>query len=429
MKKHSAKWPADLVTAIRDWQKGKTRFTLRQLQGYELLALINAGRGDGYNLSYSDFRVNGDENPKQKMADEIVAMVKRIKETDNFEALMKMEQTYLILVHGQAFSELKIVDAETLEKPETEKPVEVNEPPAEKTDEQKINEGLALLYRSVDENKEQTGLKPETKALKFIKKFKGILPVQFERIVSLCAQRIHVLLVGPAGCGKTWLAHRVADALGLPFASISCSVGMSEAMLTGYLVPTGKGGQFVYEASEFVKLYENGGVFLLDEIDAADPNTIVFVNQALANGSFFVQQRVGNPQVKRHKDFVCIAAANTFGTGSTMQYVGRNQLDAATLDRFASGTVEVNYDKNVEAEIVNPRVLAWGLKVRQFIEKHELNYIMSTRVMVELSKMVKAYNWDVPQFYNTYLANWDAEDVKELVKFVGNVGNDNGGAA
>jgi hypothetical protein len=40
--------------------------------------------------------------------------------------------------------------------------------------------------------------------------------------------------------------------------------------------------------------------------------------------------------------FVCIAAANTFGTGADRQYVGRNQLDESTLDRFRIGQIELD---------------------------------------------------------------------------------------
>jgi hypothetical protein len=38
--------------------------------------------------------------------------------------------------------------------------------------------------------------------------------------------------------------------------------------------------------------------------------------------------------VERHVDFICIAAANTFGLGATSEYVGRMKMDAAFLDRF-----------------------------------------------------------------------------------------------
>ena len=81
----------------------------------------------------------------------------------------------------------------------------------------------------------------------------------------------------------------------------------------------------------------NGGVFLFDEIDAADANVLLVVNSALANGRMSVPSRHDQPVAKKHSEFVCIAAANTFGRGADRVYVGRNELDEATLDRFRIG--------------------------------------------------------------------------------------------
>ena len=81
----------------------------------------------------------------------------------------------------------------------------------------------------------------------------------------------------------------------------------------------------------------------MDEIDAGNANVLTIINAALANGSY----RFPNTEkVEKHKDFVMFAAANTFGRGADRLYVGRNQLDAATLDRF--GVVEFNYDETLE---------------------------------------------------------------------------------
>jgi cobaltochelatase CobS len=96
-------------------------------------------------------------------------------------------------------------------------------------------------------------------------------------------------------------------------------------------------------------VYENGGVFLLDEIDAADANAMVAINAALAN------RVMANPNGKvhvRHDKCFILAAANTWGRGGDHQYVGRNQLDAATLDRFVLSTIGVEYDLELEVTLV-----------------------------------------------------------------------------
>lgn len=172
----------------------------------------------------------------------------------------------------------------------------------------------------------------------------------FEKVLKLVVAGVNVLLVGPAGCGKTTLAHHIAKALKRKFGMLSCTSGASESQLTGWLLPVEAGGKFAYVPSEFVDLYEAGdAVFLFDEIDAADANMMLIANSALANGSLHVPQRFKQPHVKRGKNVAIIAAANTFGSGADMVYAGRNQLDAATLDRFY--VIEMGYDRALEERL------------------------------------------------------------------------------
>lgn len=239
-------------------------------------------------------------------------------------------------------------------------------------------------------------------------KVPGHVRSEFQEILTAASVGINILLVGPAGCGKTHLAHQVAEALGRPFASVSCTAGMSESVLQGWMLP-GNGGAFEYVPSDFVTAYENGGVFLFDEVDAADPNTLLFINQALANGSFFLPQRKGATKVKRHADFVCIAAANTFGTGANSTYSGRERLDEATLDRFRAGIVQLDYDTKFERSTVSPDLLAWGWAVRKRISESRLNRVMSTRFLLDATKLL-AVGRTVEQIKATYFVGWKADE-------------------
>lgn len=234
----------------------------------------------------------------------------------------------------------------------------------------------------------------------------------FERIVRLAALRQNIYIVGPAGCGKTHVAAQVAKHLGLPFATVSCSAGMSENQLTGWLLPVEAGGRFAYVSSEFVRLYAEGGLFLLDEIDGADANVLLVLNSALANGHMTIAHRVGETRVERHRDFVCIAAANTFGHGADRVYAGRNPLDESTLDRFRAGFTEMDYDAQLEQKIVDPEVLAWGLSIREKIRALKLRRIMSTRVMLDFSKQAAA-GFTREEWEAAYFAAWTRD---ELVK-------------
>ena len=144
-----------------------------------------------------------------------------------------------------------------------------------------------------------------------------------------------MVAAGPAGTGKTTAAESVAKALGLDYYFIG-AIDNAYA-LSGFIDATGK---IVY--TPFRKAYENGGVFLFDEVDASSPNAVLAFNAALANGHCAFPDGI----IPRHKDFVCIAAANTWGLGATNDYVGRMKQDAAFLDRFVS--VEWPIDETLE---------------------------------------------------------------------------------
>lgn len=213
----------------------------------------------------------------------------------------------------------------------------------------------------------------------------------FDRVLKLAAMRENVLLVGPAGCGKTTLAKQISDVLNLPFYAISLSGGTTESTFKGRYIPSGEHGKFEFQQSSFITFYEAGGVVLLDEMDACDENVLVSINTALDNGYLDLPDRASNPVAKKHPDFVCIASANTYGHGANRMYCGRNQLDGATLDRFLAGLVEVDYDKDLEKVLISNgqfRSKVWSL--RDKVNKKKLRRIVSTRVASKLDNQIAA---------------------------------------
>ena len=240
----------------------------------------------------------------------------------------------------------------------------------------------------------------------------GVVHPVFERVVRLAQARKHIFLPGPSGCGKSHLARQVADALELNFGSISCSAGMSESQLLGRMVPTGDHGQFAFLGTEFLDCYENGGVFLFDEIDAADSNVLLVINSALANGHMSVPSRHGNPVAKRHPDFVCLAAANTWGRGADRMYVGRNELDESTLDRFRIGCVPMDYDETLERQLCPDKELYRRLnKYRALVQHNRLNRIVSTRFIMEAYEMTSQWGWTHEDVDTALFQGWRDDEV------------------
>lgn len=238
----------------------------------------------------------------------------------------------------------------------------------------------------------------------------------FKRVLRLAARRKNIFLPGPTGCGKTHLAAQVAKALKLPFAMVSCSAGMSEGQLNGRLLPVGKGGTFEYVISKFVEHYEKGGVFLMDEMDAADANVLLVVNAALANGHMPVPNRPKKPEATRHKDFICIAAANTWGTGADRMYCGRNQLDGATLDRFLIGSCPMDYDEALERSLVgDDQLFERLLGYRRNIRANKLQRAMSTRFMLDARDMkAGADGFSDEEIDEAFFSGWRSDEISKV---------------
>jgi hypothetical protein len=242
------------------------------------------------------------------------------------------------------------------------------------------------------------------------RKVKGVLPPEFTRMLELASARVPVMLVGPAGCGKTYLCEKLGEALGLEVSDQSCSEGMSESVFNGFLLPIGKGGEFKHVASPFMSRYEGGGVMLLDEVDAGDANLFTYINKAIANQNYTVPQRWHKPRVEKHKDFVLVAAANTFGSGADAMYVGRNQLDAATLDRFKVGLITMDYSQDVELSLAPQDLCEWAWRIRESIRRNKLRRVMSTRVIKDLGTMTRMHEWKQPEWEQAYFAGWSDND-------------------
>lgn len=223
----------------------------------------------------------------------------------------------------------------------------------------------------------------------------------------------NIMLIGAAGSGKTTLGYTLAQALTLPFGCLSLSGGTSEYKLIGRANPNLSDGTSRYEESEFVKIYRSGGVFVLDEYDAADSNMLVVINSALANGHMSIPDPL-NPSVKRHKDCYIIAAGNTFGRGSDQLYVGRNPIDAASLDRFSASTIIVDYDMDLEEKLVpedDIRLPLWSMREKTFTNK--IRRIVGTRALLSVAALVRS-GLPIKQAFEALVVGWTRDEVSKV---------------
>jgi cobaltochelatase CobS len=166
-------------------------------------------------------------------------------------------------------------------------------------------------------------------------------------------RRQHVMLVGPSGSGKSHLAAQIAEALNLPYAYTGAV--STPFQLIGFVSPNGNSTTL---RTPLRMAWEFGGVFGWDEFDASDAKAINSFNGMMDSGVAAFPDKM----VTRHTDFVCIASANTWGTGATAEYVGRNRLDNATLQRFIR--VEMPYDETLERDLAGAAGAEWVRRVQ-----------------------------------------------------------------
>lgn len=205
----------------------------------------------------------------------------------------------------------------------------------------------------------------------------GLQHKQFGELLTIVGAGLNAYLVGPAGSGKTTAAEMVAKALNLQFYFTGAIT--SEFKLTGFIDAQGR-----VICPAFRKAYEHGGVFLFDEIDGSMPQAVLAFNAAIANGMMDFPDK----SVPKHKDFHCIAAANTWGMGADRVYVGRNQLDGATVDRFAMLLWE--YDEALEKIMSdNDDWVTHVQKVRNAVAKHKIRHVVSPRASRDGARLLK----------------------------------------
>lgn len=230
--------------------------------------------------------------------------------------------------------------------------------------------------------KKTYGVLPQTIEIKTentTKQIQGLTNAIFDKTLKLVNMNVPVMLVGGAGCGKNFMCEQIADALDMNF--YYSSTISQEYKLTGFIDAGGN-----YHATELRKAMEDekGGLFMLDEIDASVPETLVIINSVLANGYFdFPDKRVqANPK------FRVICAGNTCGNGADEVYTGRNVIDGATLDRFV--LLKMDYDKRIEEALCpdnDLRNFIW--EVRNVVQKEKINFVVGTRTLKYASMMLE----------------------------------------
>ena len=237
------------------------------------------------------------------------------------------------------------------------------------------------------------------------RELKGLQHEKFETVLKFVANDEPVFLTGPAGSGKNYICKQVAEALGLNF--YFSNAVTQEYKLTGFTDAMGN-----YQPTQFYKAFTEGGVFMLDEMDASIPEVLVILNAAIANRYFDFPAPIGYKEA--HPDFRVVAAGNTTGHGADYEYVGRNQLDGASLDRFA--IVDIDYSVTIENGLaVDTAVADFCREFRNASKKVGVGIIVSYRAIGRLAKMSQILNLD-EALKTCLVKDLDKDDLNMIIK-------------
>jgi hypothetical protein len=211
-------------------------------------------------------------------------------------------------------------------------------------------------------------------------------------------------LFGPAGSGKSTLAKMVADALGIPFYSVSSLQQKYE--LEGY---TDAVGEFVQTA--FYKAMAEGGVFCFDEISTTSGEVQVAFNTAAAQ---LVYNFPKMGMVKAHENFHIIACDNSTGRGGDKRYISRFQLDASTLDRY--NFVEVGYsdEHDLNMAVGDKDLVTFMKAVRKALDDANTTYLATPRASKAIKALQACGMSDKDALWYGLCSGWKKQDIRTI---------------
>lgn len=249
----------------------------------------------------------------------------------------------------------------------------------------------ALIIRTLEQMKKwDTPVIPPKS--RFIDRYEGVAEYENNSIVTVCLNKAlngqPTVYEGDKSVGKNVMAETISWLLHRPYGKITFGEKMSSEDLTGarttaptlvskfskeeavkrillqnayktggnlseealmkvieweYAVVMSQTPQIKVEETPLVDAVRNGGVFIADEMNHGNANTVGSLNGLLDGSPTFQTAALGRIMV--HPDFVFIATQNN---GS--KYTATNKLDAATMSRV--GTVVFPYNESIKSILI-----------------------------------------------------------------------------
>jgi len=203
---------------------------------------------------------------------------------------------------------------------------------------------------------------------------------------------LFVMIIGPKGTGKTSLVREYAIQKSKELESINFSLRTRESHLVG--TKTLIEGNIGFDEGILVKSMKEGNILYLDEINAAEADVLLRLDEALDDRRQIVLKESDGQVIKAIDSWFVIATINP------LTHVGTKELPPQLLSRFPV-RIRLDYPpEDVEYQIIKKHVknpiesdVLLGIKLantlRQASAVEELYYSPSIRETIAYAKLLE----------------------------------------